>query len=162
MSNKEIDLSPVFYPVVKTINSDGEQSFAMMQQPASAQEVGINSNDQILSSASQSADRKVNSTTNLYHKGAHFIMNISGVSGSPTVKFILEGLSPAGNTYTILEGATIAVPGGLNIYTYRVYPGYAASANLIANDSLPYQFKVTMEYGGTGSFTSALAVNYLK
>lgn len=87
------------------------------------------------------------------YKGAIVFIDVSAISGtSPTLTVTVEGKSPDGTYYTILESAAISSTG---LTVLRIYPGLAASANTVANDVLPTLWRVKSAIGGTGPSVTA-------
>lgn len=119
-----------------------------------------------LASAARTA-ATVNSAdiTNTSYRGAHFIINVtSWTSGTYTP--VIQGKSPLGTYYTILQGAagantvinTALCSSGCTI-VMKVYPTAGAITNAASADILPYQWRVQMVGASTPSAT--FSVSYL-
>jgi hypothetical protein len=83
-----------------------------------------------------------------------FFINITAVTGSPSIVFTISGVDPiAGDTYTILASAAKT---GTGKTILRVSENIAASANLIAQDMLPAALKITATHGTADSVTYSM------
>lgn len=97
---------------------------------------------------------------NLSSRGAVFVVDITALSGtSPTMTVTIEGMDAvSGKYYTILASTALAA---VATTVLRVYPGLTASANLIASDILPKNFRVRWTIGGTAGPTVTATVSAL-
>jgi len=79
---------------------------------------------------------------------------------SNTVAFTLQGKDIAsGKYYTILESAVLTA---VATTILKVYPNFTASANLIAKDCLPQDFRVIATNTNDSSITYSVGINLLK
>lgn len=81
-------------------------------------------------------------------QGASVVIDITAITGtSPTLTVIVEGCDPhSGKYYTILQSAALAAVGTTVL---RIGRGLTAAANLVANDQMPQQWRVSYTIGGT-------------
>lgn len=83
--------------------------------------------------------------------GGLVFIDITAVSGSPSLTFTLKGQDPASNkTYTILASSALV---GTGTTVLRVHPDLTAAANTIAKDILPHQCLLTVAVGTADSVT---------
>jgi len=100
-------------------------------------------------------DETATKTSNIFYNplalGGVFLIDIANANtGSPTLTVDIMGVSPNGQTYTILSSAALSTPN--TVTPLYIYPGMTTVANSVADAILPYQFKVKATLGGTGSF----------
>lgn len=94
--------------------------------------------------------------TNEDHRGGHFTINITSAQGSTSsATFTLQGLVPGttGTFYTILASTPLTAEGQTVL---KVYPGLSTDANAVANDVLPYVWRVNVDH--TGAETLAYTI----
>lgn len=84
---------------------------------------------------------------NQYGKGIKVVIDITVVGGAPTLTVTIQGRDRAsGKYFTILASAALTAV-GTTVLT--VYPGLTASANVVANDVIPEDWRITAVIGGT-------------
>ena len=87
---------------------------------------------------------------NLAGSAAHVIINITTLTGTaPTATFTVQGKIPSASSatyYTILASTAIAATGTTIL---KIGAALTASANAVANDIMPRDFRVIMTAGGT-------------
>lgn len=92
-------------------------------------------------------------------RGMHLVIDATAITATPAITFTIQGYSPLGDdAYTILVSTVIATA---VTTVLRVYPGLTASANLIANDSIPARWRLTASHGDTDSITYSVAALWL-
>lgn len=102
----------------------------------------------LLASAADTTGRTSSDVTTK-GRGIIVCVNKTANSGtSPTVTVTIQGKDLNGAYYTILASAAISSNGSTY---YRVYPGLTASANAVANDIMPRQFRVSTAIGGSAT-----------
>ena len=114
---------------------------------------------QVLSAAS--AGITGGDTSCVSHRGAHVVVDITAITGTgPTLTVFIEGKDAiSGKYYTILQSAALNATGTTVL---KVYPAFTAAANTVANDSLPYQWRVRTVVAGTSpAVTATVAANML-
>lgn len=83
-----------------------------------------------------------------------FYINVTAISGAPSVVFTIEGIDPISSaTYTILASAAVTAPG---LTVLRVCAHLAAAANTVAKDILPQALKITATHGNANSITYSM------
>ncbi len=96
------------------------------------------------------ASAGVNGTdqTNINGRGIKIVIDITAITGtSPTLTVTLQGKDTAsGKYYTILASAALT---SVATTVIEVYPGLTASANTVANSTLPKTWRVISTIGGT-------------
>ena len=90
-------------------------------------------------------------------KGCHVIIDMTAVTGTGSVTPTIQGLDKAsGKYYTLLVGAAIV---GISTVVLRVYPDLTPSANLIADEIVPGEFRVLMTHVNGVAMTYSVGVN---
>lgn len=80
-------------------------------------------------------------------RGLLVYINISLLAGTaPTLTVTITGVTPGGQTYTILASAVLNATG---LTVLRVYPGLTGVANLKADDVLPSSVRIDTAIGGS-------------
>lgn len=116
-----------------------------------------NSRDQILGSAARTTETTSDEQTNLNHRAAHFIVDVTAIVATPSITVNIEAQDTASSVwYPILISAAITATGTTVL---KVGPGYTPVANLTANDSLPYRWRVRVEHADADSITYSVGVN---
>lgn len=123
-------------------NATQNVAAALITHAAAA--AGVNSADQANSSA----------------RGVKVVVDITAITGTPTLTVTLQGKDPiSGKYYTLLASAALSAV-GTTVLT--VYPGLTAAANLTANDVLPATWRVITAIGGTTpAVTATIAATLL-
>ncbi len=111
-----------------------------------------NTSQTVFASAARTADPTPASFVNSDgHRGLHLVIDATAAAATPSVVFTIQGYSGLGDDYyTILASAAIT---GTGTTILRVYPGLTASANVVANDVLPMQWRVIATHGDADSLT---------
>jgi hypothetical protein len=85
------------------------------------------------------------------HRGVVIVIDATAFAATPSVVFTIQGYSALGDDYfTILASAAIT---GTGTTILRVYPGLTAAGNLVANDVLPPNWRVSVVAGDADSLT---------
>lgn len=107
--------------------------------------------------AVNSADQK-----NYGCRGVQVIVDITALAGTtPTLTVTLKGKDRvSGKYYTLLASTALNATGTTVL---RVFPGATASANLIANDQVPEDWRIETAIGGSAgqAVTATIAASYL-
>lgn len=86
-------------------------------------------------------------------RGVIVFVNVSAISGtSPTLTVTINGVDSNGTAYAILASPTITTTG---LTVLKIYPALTASANAVANDILPVNWRIDTAIGGTTPSVSA-------
>lgn len=93
-------------------------------------------------------------------RGLMLFINITAISGVGAQLIVtLTGVTPSGQTYTILASAALTATG---LTVLRVYPGLTPIANLKADDILPSLVRIdTAISGTTPSVTASIDVHQI-
>jgi hypothetical protein len=104
--------------------------------------------------AAASAGGNLADQVNYQHRGVKVIVDITALTGtSPTLTVTIQGKDEvSGKYYTLLASAALNAT-GTTVLT--VYPGLTASANVMANDTLPKLWRVITAIAGTGPAVTA-------
>lgn len=103
----------------------------------------------LLASAARTATTSM--TFNTPCIGCVIVIDVTAVTGTPSLTFTLAGTDPAsGQDYTILASAAIST---VSTTVLRVHPSLTAVANTIAKDVLPQGLKLTVTHGTADSCT---------
>jgi len=119
-----------------------------------------NDNITVLASAARTATVASATFNNGNYRGGQFIINTTVVPGAaPSTVFNVQMLNGVtGNFITLLSSVAITAVGTVVL---RVYPGLVAAANLVANDLLPWQWRVQAVHGNANSVTYSVAANLM-
>lgn len=95
--------------------------------------------------------------TNLGALGLHLVIDITAVTGAPSLTFTLQGKDrTSGKYYTLLASAALV---GVGTTVLRLYPALTAAANLVANDVLPECWRLNVAVGTADSVTYSVGVS---
>jgi hypothetical protein len=147
-------------------DADGDPSLRVMSRPRlynSALNAWIRAraNDGISVFASAARTATVSSATlnNGNYRGGQFIINVTAIAATPSVVFSIEARDLISNTfYSLLDSVAIT---GVGQTILRVYPGLTAAANLVANDLLPFQWRITATHADADSITYSVGANLM-
>lgn len=107
---------------------------------------------EIFASAARTATSSA--TTSCKSTQGLFFINVTAVTGAPSVVFTIAGVAPNGSVaYTVLESAAITATG---LVVLRVSPHLTAAANTIAKDLLPSALKATATHANADSITYSM------
>lgn len=111
----------------------------------------------LLASAARTGTVSSRDQINRDARGAHIIISVSAVVGSPSVIFTIQGKDKAsGDYYTLLDSEAIT---GVGITVLKIYPGATAVANAIASDVLPRVWRVNAVHANVDSITYSVGAN---
>lgn len=107
----------------------------------------------LLPSASRTAAQSV---TLELEEGSHLTvhLDVTAVSGIPSLTVSIFGLTPTGKEYLLLAGAAVTTAVA-NVY--HVGPGLPATANVSANLPLPKRCRVKVAVGSADACTYSLS-----
>ena len=118
-----------------------------------------NFNTVILTSEARTATTNSGDITNSGHKGGHVIIDVTTLTGGASIVPTIQGKDPVSEKYyTLLVGAAIV---GTGTTILRIYPGLTASANVIANDIIPFKYRVIMTAADSKSVTYSISINLI-
>lgn len=90
-------------------------------------------------------------------RGLHLVIDVTAVTGTPSVVFTIQGKDPvSGKVWTLLASAAITAAGTTVL---KVYPGLTAAANAAANDILPPTWNVKAVHGNGDSITYSVTAH---
>jgi hypothetical protein len=113
----------------------------------------------VFASAARTASADSADQINYYWRGAVITIDVTAITDTPSVVFTVQGKSTLGSDYyTILASAAVTATGQTVL---RVYPGLTASANVVANDVLPYKWRVSAVHADADSITYSVSANYI-
>lgn len=114
-----------------------------------------NNEETILASAARTASVDSADFTNFNGNGAHFVIDVSAITATPSIVVTIQGKDLiSSNYYDILVGAAITTVGTTIL---KVYPGINGLANAIANDILPRIFRVSVANADADSITYSIS-----
>lgn len=91
--------------------------------------------------------------TNKYARSLKCVTDVTVAGGTPTLVVTIQGKdSGSGKYYTLLASAALAT---VSTNLLAVGPGLTAGANLIANDVLPYTWRLSAVVGGVSPAVTA-------
>lgn len=92
-------------------------------------------------------------------KGLHLVIDVTALASTPSVVFKVQGKdSLSGKFYDILTSAAVTAIGTVVL---KVYPGLTGTANLIANDILPRNFRVIATHANGNSITYSVGYSLI-
>jgi hypothetical protein len=99
----------------------------------------------LLPTAKRTTTTTTDDQKNYHAKGVIVVLDVTDVdSGSlPSLTLTIQG-KVYGKYYDILESTAVT---GKNKYIYKVHPAFTASANLIAKDVIPLEWRVVVTHG---------------
>jgi hypothetical protein len=116
-----------------------------------------NTEETVLASAARTATTNSTDFTNYNAKGAHFIIDVTAITDTPSVVVTIQGKdSVSGEYYDILESVAITATGTTIL---KVYPGIGAVANGSASDILPRTYRVSITHADADSITYSVGAN---
>ena len=111
----------------------------------------------LLASAARTADVNTATVDVDGEQGLIVYIDCTASAATPSVVFTIQGYNEAnGEWYTILASAAVT---GAGDTVLRVHPAMTASANAVAADILPRQWRVNCNHSDTDSIT--YSVGYL-
>ncbi len=117
-----------------------------------------NENPIVLASAARTATVDSATFLNENARGAHFVVNVTAVTATPSIVVKIQGQDPANLTefYDILVSNAITTIGRR---IFKVYPGINSVSNAATSDILPWGWRVRVEHDDTDSITYSVAAN---
>ncbi len=116
-----------------------------------------NENPTILPSQARTAstsDLKQNPTA----RSGHFIIDITAITGSPSITIDIEAEDIAsGKFYPLLTSNALSTVGTTIL---KIGPGYVPVPNLTAADNLPFQIRVSVTNANADSITYSVGANF--
>lgn len=91
-------------------------------------------------------------------EGLHVIIDVTAVTATPSVVCTVDALDGvSGKYYTLLTAAAVTATGTTQLSIGR---GLTNTANVVANDFIPKQLRVTMTHADADSITYTVGVVY--
>ncbi len=119
----------------------------------------MNSTIAVLTSAARTATTNSDDFENHCSKGLHLVIDVTAATATPSIVVTIQGKDYlSGKYYTILASAAIT---GTGTTVLRVFPSATAATNLVANDFLPYNWRVAVTHADTDSITYSIAASLL-
>lgn len=118
-----------------------------------------NSEESIISSLSgpYSATQASGTFFNFNFRGCHIVFNVTAVSGTGSVKPVIQAIDPAdGAFYDLLVGPAVTTIGKTIL---KLYPGITASANASASDILPRRWRVEVRHADASDYNYDVSGN---
>ena len=113
-----------------------------------------------LASAARTASIDTADIANYSARGLHVVIDATAVTATPSITVTIQGKdSLSGQYYTILAAAAITA---VSTTVLRVYPGLTAAANLVANDVLPRNWRVSVAAADADSITYSVGYTMLR
>jgi len=111
----------------------------------------------LLTSEARTATVSTVNTKNSLHNGGHIIIDMTAVTATGSVTPVIEAKDKAsGKYYPLLTGAAIT---GTGTVVLRVHPDLTPVANLVADDIIPADFRVTLTHLNAVSMTYTVGVS---
>jgi len=118
-----------------------------------------NDNATVFASAARTATVSSATFNNGNYRGGQFVIDVTAITATPSVVFSIEAVDAlSGQVFSLLDSVAIVAVGTTVL---RVYPGLTAAANLVANDLLPWQWRVTATHADADSITYSVAANLM-
>jgi len=110
-----------------------------------------NGSTAVLASTPRTAGATSSDFANRKWRGAHFIVETTALTGTPSVTFEIQGRNPvSGNYYTLLTSLPVTTTGTVVL---KVYPGFPGKPGEVSGDFLPSVFRVVTQHGTADSIT---------
>lgn len=105
----------------------------------------------VLASAARTSTTNSPDISNFNGRGAHFIIDVTAVTSTPSTTFTVQGKDAvSGKYFPLLVSAAIAT---VSTTVLSVYPGITATANVSAAIMLSRYFRVVATHGNANSMT---------
>lgn len=112
-----------------------------------------------LTSAARTASTQGTTRQNVNHRGAHFIIDVTAVTGAASITPTIETQDETStNFYPLLTGPAINAVGTTIL---KIGPGFTPIPNLTANDNLPFLYRINVAHATGDSITYSVGVNLL-
>lgn len=120
-----------------------------------------NENPIVIPAATYSATQDSALFKNVNARGAHFIINVTAITGTPSITVKIQGRDPAKIFspfvfYDILVSLPITAVG---VNVLKVYPGINTIPNAAASDILPWQWRVRVEHADAQDIAYSVGAN---
>lgn len=115
-----------------------------------------NTADVMLATSARNNNTLSPTTINYNARGGHFIINVSQMSGAPSITPKIMALDSASSAWYPLLIATPITAIGVTVL--KIYPGITPTPNLSASDILPRSFRVELEHLNTDSITYSVGM----
>ena len=113
----------------------------------------------IFSSAARTETVNGDDIENMNGRGVKVVIDVTAASATPSVVFTIQGKDTvSAKYYTILASAAIT---GTGTTVLTVYPGLTASANAVANDILPRDWRVIATHADADSITYSVGAQVI-
>jgi len=116
-----------------------------------------NTTETLLANAARTASVDSADFVNHNATGAHFIINVSALSDTPSIVVTVQGLDDASDTYYDVLISTAITTTGTTVL--KVHPGISPIVNGSANDMLPRTYRVSVTHADTDSITYSVGAN---
>jgi len=117
----------------------------------------------LLSSAERTCDVHSGDQQNHYSRGVAVALDVTAISGSPSLTLSIEWKTPLGEYVKLLEATTPVT--AVSHHVYVVYPGIAAAAagiEQVAGFPLPYGWRVSVAHATADAVTYAVTASLLQ
>jgi hypothetical protein len=120
-----------------------------------------NEQSALIASAARTATNNSAEQTNYGNRGVKVFIDVTAVTGSPSVTFSIQEKDSVGGDYRAIltsaaQTAAITAP-----VVLTVYPGCAAVANTVANEPLSRTWRVAAAHGNADSITYSVSYCYI-
>jgi len=116
-----------------------------------------NDNITILASAARTASEDSATFDNPNHRAAHFVINVTAITATPSVVFSIEAFDVAsGIFYPILTALAITSVGTTVL---KVGMGFTPVPDLTANNLMPFRYRVVATHADADSITYSVGAN---
>lgn len=113
----------------------------------------------VYASAARTADPTPAVYANTGHRGVQVVIDCTASADTPSVVFTIQGYSGVGDDYyDILASAAVT---GAATTRLRVYPGFTAANNTVANDYLPPLWRVKAVHADSDSISYSVNATLL-
>ena len=113
----------------------------------------------IFASAARTETVNGDDIENMNGRGVKVVIDVTAASATPSVVFTIQGKDTvSGKYYTILASSAIT---GTGTTVLTVYPGLTASANAVANDILPRDWRVIATHADADSITYSVGAQVI-
>ena len=118
-------------------------------------------NGTILASAERTASTTSADQVNYDWRGARLYLNVSTMSGTPTLDVAVQTKDPVSGTYFNLSGGTLPQIGTTGTDELTIYPGIAETGGETVSDVLPRTWRINTTQGAGGSITYSIGASYI-
>lgn len=116
-----------------------------------------NTEETILASAARTAATNSADFTNYNARGAHFIVDVTAITATPSITVTIQGKDPVSSKYYDLLVSNAITATGTTVL--KVYPGIGQIANGAASDILPRTYRVSVAHADADSITYSIGAN---